>query len=382
MALNFDTTGIEKEVKITDMNDDLMIYCYEECHDASPDRVKDCRGIVTDHSGNIVMKTFGYTSEYQCIPTNKNLLNDLLPSIENYQIYDSQEGCLIRVFFYKDKWYISTHKKLDAITSRWSSNETFGEIFEKAVEKYYNSDNELKGKIGGNLEGFDEIFKNLTSLFDKERSYMFLIRNTEANRIVCEASEYEFYYTGSLKLDGSDFDFPDVGIRSPKKNEFKNIDELVDYVNNLDYTKTPGVIVYTPSPVKILNETYSNLFNLRGNEPSIKFRYLQLRTTPQVEEYIKLYPTRVNDFSEYEDILSHIAENVHKCYISRFVKKEFATVPQEQYCIVQQCHEWYKENRTNPFNRVTLAVVKGILNRQNAVTLNRMIKKYKNSQEH
>ena len=64
------------------------------------------------------------------------------------------------------------------------------------------------------------------------------------------------------------------------------------------------------------------------------------------------------------------------CYVMRFVRREFAVVPQEQYPIVQQCHKYYIDNIRNRNGFVSLGVVKGILNQQNPTTLNIIIRRY------
>jgi hypothetical protein len=376
MSTHLDLTDIEREISMTDMKDDLMVYCYEECNDESNPRIKECRGIVTDHSGNIVLKTFGYTPEYSCIDTYNSMFNDMFPDIKNYKIFDSQEGCLIRMFCHNEKWYITTHKKLDAYKSKWSSKESFGEMFENALYVYYKENSPLQLRIGSNLTSPKDVLDKFKDSLDKSRSYLFLVRNTIENRIVCAPpADYTLYYTGSFLKNGTDFNFVNVDIDTPTEHKFDTVEQMMDYVKNCDPYQLQGLMILTPNPIKIINETYWDLFYLRNNEPSVKFRYLHIRTTSDVDRFRQLYPEHKESFDKYEEILLGVARSIHECYIRRFIRKEFCTVPQEQYTIVQQCHKYYIDNISNRNAIVTPSVVTGILNQQDPTVLNKIVRK-------
>ena len=372
-----DLTDIEKEIKIADSNESLMLYCYEDCDEESSPRVKDCRGVVCDYGGNIVLKTFGYIPEYRAIAEYKEMVASILPDFTKYRIFDSHEACLIRVFWYGEKWYITTHRKLDAYKSRWGTAESFGDIFEKALFANYNKNQKLGDRIGGGLSCSKSVVDRYTESLDKSRTYTFLVRNVQNNRIVCHPpDEYTLYYTGSFLPDGTGFDFENIDIDTPKEHFFATVEDMMEYVKNCDPYNIQGVIVFTPSPIKIINENYFSLFNLRDNEPSVKFRYLHVRTTSDYERFRELYPEHKDSFDRYEEILLRVAENIHMCYVMRFVRREFAVVPQEQYPIVQQCHKYYIDNIRNKNGFVSLGVVTGILNQQNPTTLNKIIRRY------
>ena len=54
----------------------------------------------------------------------------------------------------------------------------------------------------------------------------------------------------------------------------------------------------------ILSPAYQEFFHVRGNEPSIKFRYLQVRMNKsQCDMLSYLYPKYTESFGEYENIL-------------------------------------------------------------------------------
>jgi hypothetical protein len=186
------------------------------------------------------------------------------------------------------------------------------------------------------------------------------------------------YYTGSFSKTGREMRFLDNGVAKPATRTFATVEDLVKYVETIDHKRLQGVIVLKDDkPVKIVNNVYQTFFLVRGNEPSVKFRYLQIRNSDQMVRAIHvLYPEHADEFAEYENILYNAARNIHSCYIRRFIRKEYSVVSKEEHYIVKECHAWHLNDRAN--NKVTLEKVLSMLDVQSAVFLNRLIKTYKN----
>ena len=125
-----------------------------------------------------------------------------------------------------------------------------------------------------------------------------------------------------------------------------------------------------------MNTDYLELFNARGNEPSIKFRYLQIRMDEkQTNMLYFLYPRFADTFDEYENTLYEIAQQINSNYIKRFIKKKYVTVPKEEYTVMKACHSWHLEDRER--NRISLRKVIELLNEQTPTSLNHMIRHFK-----
>ena len=125
------------------------------------------------------------------------------------------------------------------------------------------------------------------------------------------------------------------------------------YVNSMKYEDLQGLICFGPNnyQIKILNKDYNDLFRARGNEPSIKFRYLQVRMDRRsVNMLYHLYPEMINSFDEYENTLYDIARSIYRAYVQRFIKKQYITVPREEFSVVRECNSWQLSNRTE--NRI------------------------------
>lgn len=358
-------------IKLVDSDPDtgIDLFCYMNCKKEDDEVIKNSRGIVFNKD-ELILKGFPYTEEFT--KNNYNELKKLLePIYDKCLFFDALEGSVIRMFHFSDKWYISTNRKLDAFKSKWSSSESFGLSFTKALENY-----SLKNQDFLNVMSEKDIITQFQETLDTNKQYMFLLLNNKDNRIVCDASpEPTVYHVGTF-IDGQLSMKENIGLPYPNQLEFKNLDELLDYVDKIDYNALQGVIIFTPDnkQYKIYNREYLDLYNIRGNEPSIKFRYLQLRMNKTSRELLKhLYPQFIPIFDQYENILYNKAKEINNAYVNRFIKKNYVTVPVEDYIVISSIHSWHTSDRTN--NKVNMDKVIEILNEQTPSNLNRMIKK-------
>jgi hypothetical protein len=78
-----------------------------------------------------------------------------------------------------------------------------------------------------------------------------------------------------------------------------------------------GVILFKDNerPFKILNSKYQEYLDVRGNQMSVPFRYIQVRGTSMERTLKELYPEYSNRFSEYEVAIKNIAKEtiIEKC---------------------------------------------------------------------
>ena len=368
----------------TDETTGLVNLCYKHDYQDDPtnpnnDVVKQCRGIVFD-GHNVVMKAFGYTSDYSSATDGEGIRDQFSKidgGLSSCSVFESREGSLIRVFNFKGKWFLTTHRKLNAFKSKWSSTgESYGTSFKNALKQELVQNEKLRESFP---DMFDSVLDNFFHMLNPEKQYMFLVCNTNENRIVCNAPEIPtMFHVGTFvnyELDLND----DILISKPRKLSFESETELIDYVNNhVDPYKSPGVIVFAPSnkQFKITNCEYVELFKLRGNQPSLKFRYLQLRTDADTNMMFRnLYFDSVRTFDRCEEDLGEISKFIHQSYMNRFVHKQYTSVPVPEYIVMQTAHKWFSEDRDN--RRVTNKVIYDILNEQNATYLNQMLKRHR-----
>jgi hypothetical protein len=375
---SFNRTETET-IKKVDQDDTykLELYTYTTCDESSDQSVKQSRGVVVNTvDDSVVLRSFNYTpefNEYQIDLIQPHLSDEL---VRKSLFYDSHEGALLRAFYFMDKWFLSTHRKLDAFKSKWASNETFGEIFEKSLYEEVKVNEDLARK-------FDNNYTNLTPKFlstlDKRYQYMFLVRNTEENRIVnFPPLKPTLYHVGTF-IDGRVSMGIDCGVSKPAVHKFTSLNDVCAYVHeNVNVQYTQGVIAFTPNntQIKIVNKEYQEMVYVRGFEPSIKFRYLQIRMDRYIREKLYLlYPDMESTFNEIENTIYDIALYLYRSYVARFIKREHITLPKFEYKLMELCHSWHMEDRAT--NKVSVNKIIDILNNQSPSNLNHMIRRFK-----
>ena len=370
--------SIEKfgnSVRMTDKDENtgLELYCYNKCDELDDELLQQCRGVVFNGE-EIVMRAFPYTIEIS--NNNKNMIYEKIsPIFKDCRFFDSHEGALIRMFYFSEKWYICTHRKLNAFRSKWASKDSFGTSFKKALENEVEKNEKLRNSISTDGE---TVLENFQAILDKEKQYMFLVRNTKENRIVCASPpEPCVYHVGTFIKNGVLSMDEDINIPYSKEYHFNNIEDMIDYTKEIDIREYQGLIIFAPNnkQYKILNEEYIELFKARGNEPSIKFRYLQVRMNQRLTDALyHLYPEHTSIFNDYENALYAIAKIIYNSYVQRHIKQKWSQLPNEEYAVDKACHQWHERDQKN--NRVKLDKVIEVLNEQHPTSLNKMIRRY------
>ena len=335
-----------------DENYNLNLYCYVNCDNISSKFIKNCRGLIFNDS-NVVAINLPYPDEFTM--NQKDLIEDRLSLFDSFNFYESFEGSVLRLFYFSDKWFLSTNKKIDAFTSKWSSRYSFGELFINALqhELLINKDFKNSFKLNDNI------------LVDFQNS---LDKNKKDNRIVCDSpKDSESFLFHIATVEHYKYIDYDLKLCKPKKLDIKNSQDLFDYVDkNVDYKYSQGILCSSSNNLdhfKILNSHYKKMSVVRGNVPNINFRYFQIRhDEDMVKKYRELYPNYNMFFEESENILDLISKNIYNAYVNRFIKKNYTIIPQDQYKIMSECHSWHVLDRSK--NKVTLERVKHVLNRQ------------------
>ena len=360
---------------IVSENKTLDMFCYTKCDNDEMEYVQRCRGVVFC-GNNLVFQGFSYTPEYN--ETQVDQISKALGPEQDFSkvmFYESMEGAIVRLFYFENRWILSTHRKLDAFKSRWSSRESFGVMFKNAMQSEYDTNkdfmNFIENSKGNNI--LERFYNNL----DKKLSYMFLVANNSENRIVClEPERPRMYFVGTFD---SNFNFcleNHTFITMPKKHNFTSVSELSEFVYKTKPEEIQGVICFLPNntQVKVLNSVYQKYFSVRNNEASLKFRYLQVRNDQELREMMyELYPRYSSDFVNYEHHIENICTNIYNYYVSRFINGNFITVPAEEYEVMQLCHTWHKQDRKN--NRISVDKIYEVFNTRRPVSINHMIKR-------
>lgn len=371
---NIEALGNDIQLVDSDEENKLDMFCYVKCSESDNELLKQCRGVVFNGK-DIVMKAFPYTLEYNHEETDR--ISDVFTDLKEWTFYEAHEGALIRMFYFNEKWYVSTHRKLNAFRSKWACRESFGTSFKTALI----SEEKNNEKFASTLPAGDNILERFQTTLDTSKQYMFLVRNNENNRIVCDSTEHPTLFHVGTFVDGKLTMEDDINIPYSVKLKFQTVEEMLESVSKMSYRNIQGIIGFTSDnrQVKIYNKDYQDLFRARGNEPSIKYRYLQVRMNRRfVNMLYHLYPKMADVFDDYENTLYDISRSIYRSYVQRFIKKRYVTVPKDEYAVIRECHSWHLQDRTN--NRISVEKVIHVMNTQSPTHLNHMIRRFKMEQ--
>ena len=362
----------ENIIKITDNDNlsNLKIFSYEKRDDLFNDILPinlECRGIITS-DGTIIMKNLPYTYEYT--DRDIDIKEKLEYVLKDCRFFDSHEGCLIRVFYFNSKWFMSTNRKLDASKSRWSSDKSFGKYFVEGLKKISTYKDDTND---------DDILEKFYSTLNIEKKYEFLLKNSEENRIVCKnpVEEPSINHIGTYFNDVFLLDDVCNNIQHPKEYKFGDVETLINHVKNIDIFNNQGIICFGSNgyQYKILNSIYLDYFKVRNNEPNIMLRYLEIRTDKILcSSFFTLYSNIYYKFENIEKIIYEICLKILNCYVNRFIKKTFSVVNQKEYKIVCKCHNWHKSDMNN--NKINYNKVVEYFNTESAKDIYDMIKNH------
>ena len=391
---NDNENGIK--VEVFDENENYKLYHYSNCYNDSSNDIKNNRGIIMKNDTNkMYVKTFSFTPEYYFKQSDiKNIIQNYID--KKYTFFPSYEGSLLRLWYdnINNKWILSTHKKLNAFESRWGSKMTFGDIF---LNILFNNET-TESTITRKQEMLEE-YSNQN--LNKNHIYTFLITTSMMNRIVCRNKQNDLYYLGYFDRE-NDFKYMissennninleyrtesvtfDLNINLVKQINLESYEQLEQYIQNnyldiSDYNKTQGIVCFNEQGdnVKIINDNYARYSLIRGNEPNLLLRYIELmknNDSETIKELKELYQES-RDFEYYDKTIYHIKRNLLSNYIKRYIQKSLSIVPPEQNRILVDIYNLYISDPSN--NRISLEYINDYLNNLSTPLLYNLYKQY------
>lgn len=337
--------------KLIDSDDMLNLYHSKD------EKIK---GIITDKNNTKLVGNFTVPIEY-VLPeqTEKFLDEEKIPS----SVFSAIEGTLIRVYFFDDKWIVSTNSRLDAEISFWSGKLSFGKQFEEYIIS-------ISGK------SFEEFLGSL----DTFKKYFFILPTTGLNRIgkKWQANESKVVYLVGVEF-GERFLYGKELLAMKLENicwsylteySIDNYDMLLELVRD----KNINLIWYEGDKViKCISEDYNKRCLVRNNEQNLVYRYIQLLKDPEqketLEELKNMYPEF--RFSLLVDRkINSIVNYIHSNYVARYIKKEYVLLPKTFFIVMKKCHQRYIDTK----EKTTLQEVRKVLFEQDTKLLVSMLR--------
>ena len=281
-----------------------------------------CNGLILEkESNNVVCACY-----HKIVDLELEDYEETVKKYTDFKIEYCEDGTMIRLYNYKNKWYTATARCMDARDSIWASSKSFDEMF---------------------WEVFD---KDLLDSLNTSYTYVFILLHTD-NRIVVRHLKNELVYLLRIQnqtlLIDEDFDINHDCIRRPQA--FSNFD--IKTFHDYSIFMKRGVMVKCFNKhtsiydiYKIDFDQYKTIKHVRGNVPNIRMRFLELLTkNEELVQLEKYYPEHAFLFSAIRYSLMSLVNRVHHLYIESHIKHSiFVYEPHPYYRTLRQLHAQFK----------------------------------------
>ena len=326
----------------------LIRYHRNKCDMTDP-FVQQCRGIVWDiDKCQTVCRSF--TTRH---PYDSQLFNSTTSEVT--EIID---GTMVNLYYYQGEWKLSTKGCLDANTAFWSSNFSFGELFQQV----WSIDSQvLNPKY---CYSFVLSHPDNRIVTNVDQANLYLIQVTDPTDDKC----YRPYHGMSTTPDW----LPNTGsFKFPQRHSPANITKLETSISDLTY-EHPGYMIFCDNGVRMRldNPKYQRVISLRGNTPNRFLNMLKLgKHSPDsnsvIDEYLGYYPEETEIWERLE-ILTRRCLGSLLYYYNRVMKqRKYTLIPIHLRHAIHTLHDIYRNKKatdTNPF-RITHRVIKGYFHR-------------------
>lgn len=273
--------------------------------------VVECRGLIIDHSFNIVSRSLDRFFNLGEQPDTQAHLD-----WSKAECAEKVDGSLIKIYNWKGVWYCSTRG-----TAFAESNCNFGDSFKSLIFKALDCDDEVE-------------FQHLCNLWlDSDWTYILELTCRE-NRVVKSYDGYTLHYLASRHNQSGEFgdDYEKqaalmIGAREINTFKFSSVDDCINTAKHLPDLEEGYVVYQDGKPVcKVKSPAYVAVHHIRGEGLSPK-RIMQLVLINEQDEYLNYFPEDEKFFTPYVEGMQELLNDIAVVY-DRFEgiveQKEFA----------------------------------------------------------
>jgi len=280
---------------------------------------------------------------------------------ENIKIELFVEGTMIMLYYNDElnEWHTSTRGNIGATTSFFQnkSKKTFKDMFDEACNISFLDINDLDTSLCYIfvMNHPDNRIVTKCDIPSLSLVKVYKITNMEDNTFQVQVLED----ISSMKsiIENTLIKYPNDIINNSK---FTSENGSIDYKNIEDIIKTfdftiMGIVIYnTKSDIrtKIRNQKYEYVRKLRGNQPKLDYRYLELKKNKNISKYLQYFPEHKDNFDEFWEKTKEFTNDLYTHYVDTHIKKteKMENIPKEFRSHLYNLHQYYLNDlRPNKF---------------------------------
>lgn len=296
--------------------DNLYMLSYTDKSDMNDPLVRSMNGVIFEKGTNKIIhysfqKAYEGFNEKDEEDTYKN------KKPEEYNIEISTEGSHVKVYFYDDKWNVSTSRNINSSLTKGNVDISFLEMFKECCE-------------------YEEI--DIEKL-DKNFCYSFVIQHP-LNKICYEINTPYCGMLNYVDIENNIIYRTTLGFK---------VDGTIEQIE--DFSKDPrsyqNYIVYfgENTRVKITSLNFKLLKKIVKNDKKMERVYLRAlkENVPLLLE--KFFSSHIETFDYIDFRLKEVVNSIHKIYMNKFIHKKEDEVPERYAKTVNQLHGYYRKTR-------------------------------------
>jgi hypothetical protein len=245
----------------------------------------------------------------------------------------------MRLYYYNDKWNISTKKCIDASKSKWISEKSFYHLFLECLSDY-----------------------NIEESLIKTNCYSFILTHPE-NNIVVKYSNPQLYHISTRDLITLQEIDNDIGITKLNKQKVEKdyLPILIGQLLNDTNLSYEGYILVDCkyNRQKLKTSMYKKARSIWGNTNNRFMRFLELRKDLlMLNEYLTYYPCDKENFISYENKISYLANDILQYYVLKHINKTNVKIPFYFSKIIYKLHgDYFKNKVATDYNKIMLTLL-------------------------
>ncbi len=256
------------------------------------DIVRECRGLVLEDG----------TFRPVCVPFFKfgNYGESYVPAIDwaSARTQEKIDGSLIKLWFDREKWHVSTNGTIDAGKAILTRTDLFGDC---TYETFYDLFEDARRRAGLDL-----------SALDKNRTYMFELVSPY-NKVVILYPELDIYHIGTRDNNTLEELDVDIGVKKPKEFPLGDLAGCIAAATALPADKEGYVVVDKfYNRVKIKNPAYVALHRFKNNnEPNLS-ALVKLVREGETAEFLVYFPECTAAITDCEKAVADIIAELER----------------------------------------------------------------------
>ena len=322
----------------------LLISKYDNCAKYGNAVERSCRGAIIDTKSNtLICPSINGGITYQEF---KNSVPFKYLALE-----ENIEGTLINLYFWNNRWNVSTKFNINADESRFRSLKTYRQVFDGVFD-----------------------WKNIEPKLDTNFAYSFVLSFKE-NKLVTPINTTVIHHIETINRVTGEKVFIDIGVNHPKifyvgntqsgiNNtlgsklcEYSHLDNLLE---KQDFTQR-GFMLYSLDRkyrCSLINPKYQKVLDMVKNQSNMSYLgFESIYYKKNAEELLKYCPEHTKTFNEVESMFNSFTTKLYKLYVDKYCYNQLVTYDNKVGKVLKLVHKDYKKNRI----KITYEMVKTII---------------------